>query len=31
VEYPGIRQLLDVESLEDGALKTVLLKRMPAQ
>lgn len=31
VEYPGIRRLLDVESMEDSALKTALLKRMPAQ
>jgi hypothetical protein len=29
LEYPGIRQLIDVASLEDSPLKAALLQRMP--
>jgi hypothetical protein len=28
LEYPGVRELIDVESVEDAALKAVLQKRM---
>jgi hypothetical protein len=28
LEYPGVKELIDADSIEDAALKTAFLKRM---
>jgi hypothetical protein len=28
LEYPGIRELIDIDSIEDGQLKAAFLERM---